>query len=233
MSILAAGTVDGVEYTLPLAIFDAVPVVLAGIAYLWASRELTTDQARRKVALVGTLLVVLGGSVKVIWKIVIAANGTDIAWLDDLMWPLLSAGLPLLGGALSSRVHVRTTVALVVVVQGVLLALWLGTGLGAARGLAIAVMTLSTIWIAVGLISRARRWDVGRAVPLVVANVSVAFILSGLARMEQTIALQWIEEVLNAGAQGALLVAVALLVRGRAEARPGATSADTSELVPR
>ncbi len=209
------GTVvaDGVVHTLPLAVFDAVPVVLAAVAYLWAARRLTSGATARRAALVGAVLVTAGGAAKVAWKITIAATGRDVTWLDDLLFPLLAPGLLALAGALSPRASTRRAVFGAAVVTVLALALTVAGGPDVATVLLLVVMTAATVWVAVALTRAARERDVGAAVPLVWFTVAVAFLLAGLARLEQTIALQWVEETTNAAAQGALLLAIALLVR--------------------
>ena len=52
-------------------------------------------------------------------------------------------------------------------------------------------------------------------IPTLVLNVIGTFVLSGLGRLpEQTLQLQWIEELVNTLAQGAMLFAVLTLING-------------------
>ena len=97
---LAAAEAGAIEYTVPLAVFDAVPVVFSVLAYLTVARLLgTVSPQRARLARWGVLLVGTGGAAKVVWKIVIAATATDITWMDDLLFPFLAPGLLLLAGA--------------------------------------------------------------------------------------------------------------------------------------
>ena len=82
-------------------------------------------------------------------------------------------------------------------------------------------MTIGNVTLSVLLIQQARRLGLTLAAILFLANIVIVFILSGLARIpEQTIALQWGEQILNTFSQGAFLYAAWQLVQTTAARQP-------------
>lgn len=219
MVLLAAGTVDGVTYTVPLAVFDLVPVLLSVLAYGLLAGEVRRRDARDSRdaraalgAVLGVALIAVGGLGKAIWKIIVATSDTDVVWLDDLLFPALAVGFLLLWGALAGRVGRGATAAGLVAVVAAVLVLTVGNDL--AEILLLTAMVVGSVGVTVHLIRRAGRARDHAAALLLGLSLVVTFVLAGLARVEQTAAMQWIEEGSNALAQMLLLVAVVRLVRG-------------------
>jgi hypothetical protein len=80
------------DYTVALALEDYLPVLLA-LAGFWL---LAPDWLGR----VGAVLIGLGGLAKSTWKLLLAAGGVDVPWLEVLLFPLMAAGAVLLCAAL-------------------------------------------------------------------------------------------------------------------------------------
>lgn len=215
--VLGAAEAGAIEYTVPLAVFDAVPVVFSILAYVTLARLLVTvSPPHARVARWGVVLIGAGGAAKVLWKVVIAASATDITWMDDLLFPLLAPGLLLLAAALRPAPPRRGVAgaAGVVAAAGVLAA---SGAPAAAEILLLTSLTVASIVIVTRLVASARACGDRVAASLVVINLVVAFGMVGLARVEQSIALQWAEEIGNAMAQAALFVAARRLWSRRAD----------------
>lgn len=220
----AAGTVDGVTYTTPLAVFDLVPVVLSVVAYAVLAAEVRRrDAAAARIAATGVALIATGGLGKAVWKVIVAVADVDVTWLDDLLFPALAVGFLLLWGALAGRVGRGSMAAGLVAIVAVALALTLGNDV--AEVVLLTAMVVGSVGVTVHLIRRAGRARDRAAALLLALSLVVTFVLAGLARVEQTAAMQWVEEGSNALAQLLLLVAVVRLVRAPEGHGDGATAA--------
>jgi hypothetical protein len=184
--------------TVPLALDDFVPVVLAGVGAVWLARTTGRDRA-----LLGAVLVLAGGLCKASWKLVLATTGDDVPHVDELLFCLLAPGFALLTAALLA--DVRPTRAAVV-----------SRGADASIGVALvlAVLTRSTVPLlvltvlastATGVLAilSARRSDDSTAALLFAVQLVVAYSLVPLAGTGQSIAHQWWEQSLNTLGQGA------------------------------
>ena len=153
-----------IDFPLSLALFNFVPVVLAG-AGVWLLARLVGDQDpdRGTLALAGAGLILLGGLCKATWKLVVSATGIDLAWLGNALFPLMAPGFALLSVSL------------------------LGAGLRMAGRKSPAWPTwitfgaIATAFVAAGL--RTWVWDIPRGwlLPLLALASLCNLLLSGLA----------------------------------------------------
>ena len=90
-ALLAAAEVA----TVPLALDDLVPVVLAGVGCWLLVDAVTADDGLRRAGHLGACLVAAGGLAKAGWKLVLAVTGTDLAGVDDALFVLLAPGFAL------------------------------------------------------------------------------------------------------------------------------------------
>ena len=209
------------EYTISLALVDFIPVIFSAIGvFLIAQMIARLDRTSGRVGYLAAGLITLGGLTKAVWKLVIAATGYDIAGLDDLLFVFLGPGFTLLAWALWNAQLIMTDKAIPRRVWLRPLAVIALFGFGAisarifqpeARYWVYILLTLTTFAnLAAGilLIRQAKQQNLNLAVGLFIFNLLAVFALSGLARVpEQTIALQWVEELLNVLAQGAFAFA--------------------------
>ena len=184
--------------TVPLALDDYVPVVLAGLGALWLAR--TTG---RRSAVVGAVLVLAGGLCKATWKLLLAVSGDDVPHVDDLLFCLLAPGFALLAAALLA--DVRPTQAAAVsrgadVSIGV--ALVAALALGSTAPLLVLAVVGATATGALALLAARRRGDASAAV-LFAVQLAMAYALVPLAGAGQSLAHQWWEQSLNTVGQGA------------------------------
>ncbi len=198
------------EYTVSLAVVDFLPVIFTAIGMFYLVRMVAhINQTQGRVAALGAVLVVTGGLIKAIWKLLIATSGTDIRWMDDGMFAWMSTGYSLLAWSVWQSVRTvqqkKTFHAWLIPAGVILLTLASSYYLTIAKPEAttwkvvlLAVMVLATVITSVLLIIFSFRQQLTLAGWLFVINLIIVFVMSGLARIpEQTIALQWIEESIN------------------------------------
>ena len=202
---------------LALGIHDLIPVLVAaaGLAAVAAAVQSTQPRGFRA-AVLGATFIVLGGLSKASAKLIGAiTTSTPPQLLDDALFPLLAPGMLLLAGAVVGVLRAEGRRQLGVVSAALVpLAVWSIAGAAAvlsssaaAKALLIGLATLGNVVLALGLITWARRLELGRAV-LFAVNLIIVVGLAGMARaLEQTTASQWIEQNVNLVGQLAFLFA--------------------------
>lgn len=205
-----------------LAIEDFVPVVLSALGLWFVSRTVRSQNGPLgKPALVGTAMVALGGLAKATHKLVLAADGRDIAFLDAALFPLLAAGFAVVTASVwSTRRPDPSVVAAMVAAPAV----WLiGFGLYGAtgRGAFIGLATLSSVTLSVLLVRWAQRMRDKLAAALFALSLVLTVVLGGMApTLGDAAEFQWIEQGTNTVAQAVFLLAAIRLYRATADATP-------------
>ncbi|MBX3059850.1 MAG: hypothetical protein KF770_25640 [Anaerolineae bacterium] len=235
------------EYTIALALEDFIPVIFSSIGLYFVSRMVAgVDGRLGQMATIGWLLITIGGLLKATWKLLMALSNTEtnIVWMDKGMFLWMAAGFTLvafavwfmsetLGGRRPRRIWLGPGVVL-----GLSLAAILFTGFpdfaeNTWRFILLGVMTIGNVVLVVLLIQQARRLGLNLLALLFLVNIVIVFVLSGLARMpNQTIPLQWTEQLLNTVAQGAFAYAawqLAAAVQGDAQPQPAANRPLTAD----
>ncbi|MFT5576853.1 MAG: hypothetical protein ACI89D_002382 [Bermanella sp.] len=206
------------HYSLSLALFDFVPVILSGIGWYWLSRWVTLKRTSyRNLLLAGGLLVVLGGVSKVSWKLVIALSGNSIDFLNNNLFLLMTPGFALIFVAVwraaGQTVNTSSRDILLVISLGLsLLSPLLAENVSNhPRAWFLSLVALTTLFNC-AIIGRlcTYAWPRGQRLSacLFAFNLIAALVLSGLARGgDHSEGMQWIEESINTAAQGALALA--------------------------
>lgn len=91
------------EFTVPMALVDYIPVIFFGIASLVLLCDLDGKSSKLSTLIfaLGTLAVFTAGACKATWKLLYAANIGDFAFLNKMFFPTQSVGFLLAGvGAL-------------------------------------------------------------------------------------------------------------------------------------
>lgn len=211
-------------YTVPLAVFDLVPVVLGFVGCLLLARLAARAlPAVGLVALLGAVLIGLGGLAKAGWKILLTTAQVDLGWLEQSLFPLLSVGFVLLLWSLWSAIVGRPIVlwpfvlVLALGIVGALAARTMTPLLGVAAGSALMVSGVAIRW--------AVRDRLPVAVVLYVLGMAASLGLAYLAgpKVAQTSSIQWVEESLNTVGQLCFVIAAALLWRRGAPPHPSVT----------
>ena len=208
------------EYTLGLALFDFIPVVLSAIAVCLLARWMQGGFALSKPAWIGALTVTAGGLSKAMWKLIVVTTKTDIQIMNNALFPLLGAGFVLLAvsflmGLLKKERWIWPVGLLVIAA----FYLWSYTKLGAENPKSWSFVLLgmtagfSTL-LSLGLSGLGLARKIILSALLIFGSIGGSFYLAKLARLpDQTLALQWKEELLNTATQGAFLIGVLLLTK--------------------
>ncbi|MGI9235792.1 MAG: hypothetical protein ACR2QZ_00250 [Woeseiaceae bacterium] len=217
------------NYTLGLALFDYLPVIAAGFGLYLICKYCARLGKYRSLWIVAIpVIALIGGTLKASWKLIYALNGADHRWMSDQLFFFLASAYVLMAVFVIRAMRAnkrgdnlahdwwRGPLAAVVVVVG--LALYLkSSGEGRTWSiLLLATLSLANLVFLLTLVSHAwqrRNWI---AAIIFVVNLALSYVLVGLARMEQTAELQWIEEFLNLANNGLLAVGAWNLNKGLA-----------------
>ena len=210
-------------YTLGLALEDFIPVIFSSIGLYFVSRMVkNVDAHLGQMATIGFILVSIGGFLKAIWKLTMAATNTqvNIAWLDKGMFMWMSVGFTLLAFALwfmseirsgkrqPNRIWLGPSIVLGLSLVAILFTGFPDLTVNTWRFILLGVMTIGNVVMVILLIQQARYNNLNTMAWLFLANIVIVFVLSGLARMpDQSIPLQWTEQLLNTFGQGAFAYA--------------------------
>jgi len=199
------------QYTVPLALQDFMPVALssAGLFFL-AEMMARADKAGRPISLLGAWLITLGGGLKAAWKLNVAISGNDIAWMSNALFILLAPGFILMACALrfaqlgmDGRPPRASLLPVAFGIAGVCMALAVGLGVAMPSGSAwkfvlLGATTVANLALSGMCIVQALRMGRREAAALFVINIVAVLALQGLARIpQQTIPLQWTEQIVN------------------------------------
>lgn len=222
------------EFSLPLALFNFLPVGLTALALIWLVRLLSILRPDlQDWAWLGAGLVVAGGLSKALWKLNASLSAQDIVWLANALFPLIGPGFFLLAvlswmaftrpspDRLRRPILVLTLLAIALALSVALLRTWV---LDVPRGWFLPVMLLTTLGnlgLMVLLIRRAWQARLKVAVALLLVNVLVAFGLQPIAMAgADTLALHWLEQVMTTLGAAAFATAVWLLLQADRQGRP-------------
>jgi hypothetical protein len=210
-------------YSLSLALEDFVPVILSATGLFIVARMVARlDTGIGRMAYAGFVLVSVGGLLKATWKLIMALTDaqTNIVWMDKGMFLWMAPGFLLLAFAVwytgeimmgrkrTQRIWLAPGVMLALVAVALFFTGFPDPEINTWRFILLGVMTLSNIVLVLLLIQKARHFGMTGAALLFLLNIVLVFVLNGMARMpEQTIPLQWTEQLLNTAAQGAFLLA--------------------------
>jgi hypothetical protein len=212
-------------FGLDLALANVVPVLFTALGLLCIARlvrALAADAAW--MAWIGAALVVLAGSSKAVWKLILALGGPELPWLAGALFPLMAPGFTLLALALAQAqrrtpMRRRTLWGLAAALIGLAfgIAALRSFALGIDRGWFLPLMILASVanLTLTGLLLREawRRRALWLA-PLFLANVAMVFALQRIARIEpKTLPLHWLEQSLTALGAGAFALGAFLLLR--------------------
>jgi len=230
------------DYTIGLALYDFLPVIFTGVAVFFITRLVAMAAPdHKRMAAIGSVLVVAAGLLKAIWKLEMAAAGQDVVWMANALFPLMAPGFTLLATAVWSamrRLHGKSTpntlwigplAAIVLTYTIAAVRFW---GQSVERGWFMPIMTLASltnIWLtALLMIEAGRRGKWGVSL-LFVVNLGMVFALQAIAQIEpKPIALHWFEQTLTTFGAATFALASYLLLKmvregaGAAQLQPAA-----------
>jgi hypothetical protein len=191
-------------YSLGLALFDFVPNIAFLVGAYFLVRLVLMERGSKcgRLAMAGTLLIFLGGTLKATWKLLYSTTGADIRLLSEIQFVLLAPGfLAMLVAILLMARKQRESGKLPLLA----IAPW--------KIPLLAVMTICSIGAQGVLTYIAFRRSARLAGMLFAIAVLCTFGMGGMASGEQTVAKQWIEESINSVGQISFAVGSYLLYR--------------------
>ena len=201
------------EYTISLALIDFLPIIFTAFGMYYVARMVThLGHTQGQMAMLGAVLIILGGTLKAVWKTINAATqgAVDINWMEESLFVFMAPGFIYLAFAVWSGVRVirRKKVSTVWLMPTVIvLVMAAGSAyLGITRPeepawkrILLGMMVLANLLSTILLVVFAFREKMPAIGVLFILNFTGVLILNGLARIPvQTISLQWIEEGINA-----------------------------------
>jgi peptidoglycan/LPS O-acetylase OafA/YrhL len=214
------------NYTLGLALFDYLPVIAAGFGLYLICKYCAglADYDGYWIVLI-PLVALTGGALKASWKLVWVVQRTNYEWMSDQLFFFLASAYVLMaalvvrslraaaqGKSLPPRWYLLPLQVIVVMLAG---AFYLKTTTDGRTWsiLLLAVLSLANLVFLLTLVRHSWQRSNWLALGAFVGNLVLSYTLVGLARMEQTAQLQWIEEFLNLANNSLLAVGAWSLIR--------------------
>ena len=191
------------ELTIPMALFDYVPVILFGWAAFLLQRDLYRKMSKYAFACLaaGTINAFLSGFLKATWKLLYAAGICDFYVLNDLFLPLQSIGLLLAGLGIVMMLTARRKAMLAV-----------APPLFSGSFIFIAMMVLGRGVLCIGLSVVAARMKKKNAIVLLVlcfvAGLGMGYLSS---RGNDSALANWLSQGINCASQLLFLGGVMIL----------------------
>lgn len=190
-------------YPVPLALVDFLPNIafLIGAFFLVKTTVICRGIRRGMIMMAGTLLVFLGGFLKATWKLLYAAKFADIQWMSQAQFVLVGIGFFIVCLTIISMARERKGYTSAAVLIG--MPLW--------KIPFLFLMTISSLGAEGILAYIAYRRNVRPAAVGFVIGVIGILAMGTLASAEQTIPMQWIEEIINTIGQSGFMIGNILL----------------------
>lgn len=221
MSFIQLGQAGVHSYSLGVALFDFVPVLVAAGGFALLARGIAArHHALAVVAWLGAALIPLGGLCKASWKLIVATQQREIPWLENLLFIAMAPGFAVLSFSLfhARRAWQSGVAPATAGYPAARLLLWLALPLLGALAAAIAMpesrawffclLAATTIANAALLLQAAlaARWA-SLSWPVQLSffyNFAATLALAGLSRLLPGETTAWIQEAVNLSAQAAL-----------------------------
>lgn len=208
------------DVSLALAIQDYMPIILSAVGLFFLARLCgRADPRLGDLAFTGMIVITIGGLSKATWKVIAATMTQDVVLLERMLFGLMAPGFIFVALAFlaatgverarhPARVTSRMAVALLVLAFG------FGLSQSGVMGiemflLALTVIASTTVYVRAIQVARAR--DLPAAAALFTFALLAALSLGAIGSLDQTIALQWTEQLVNTAALAAFARAAYLL----------------------
>ena len=193
--------------SIPLALLDLFPVILSGLGmYLIARLIARLDRNCGHLASLGFLLVTLGGTFSVLWKLILVTTELHSPVLKHSRLILLAPGFVLMAWAIWKTFHSGPSGTPVWVAPVILIVV----GCGAAAISALSKGGQRWFFILLGLLlignavtsfllaGQAQRRGLRQVAALFLCNFGLVFLQAGTAWMlQQTLAWPWLEPIIG------------------------------------
>jgi len=216
------------NYTIGLALFDYLPVIAAGFGLYLICKYCAGLANYNGIWIVLIPVIALtGGTLKASWKLVWAVQHVNYTWMSDQLFFFLASAYVLMavlvvrslqaaanGNNLPKNWWVLPVQVIVVMLAG---AFYLKTSTDGRTWnfLLLAVLSIANLVFLLSLMLHAKKVGVYPALIAFGLNLVLSYSLVGLARMEQTAELQWIEEFMNLANNSLLAVGAWFLLRAQ------------------
>lgn len=213
------------QYTLALALEDLLPVLFSAIGLFFIARIVARrDPSYASLARYGFLLVTFGGASKAIWKLLVATTGSGDVFYERALFGAMAPGFVFIAIAFLAATGVRWAAAPArmlgtlpsVVIFAVAFA-GAQTGSRAVELVLLLVTIVGSTALSIQAIRTAKAQRLTVEAILFWFNLVASFALGGIGAQEQTIALQWSEQIINTFSQAAFAIAAFSLARVIAE----------------
>lgn len=192
--------------TVPMALVDCIPVVLFAVTAVLLMRDLYNKMSKGAFALfaAGTLMVLVAGAYKALWKLLYALNVCDFVALNKVFFPMQTTGFVLTAIAL---------IALLTVKQGNAACAAVAAPAVYESSMIFVVLTvLGTLGLCGSLCVMGKRLKKPAAIVLFIVAFVFMLAMGYLSSRDFTEAsMNWIAQGTNIVAQGALLFGSVLL----------------------
>ncbi len=206
------------DANMALALEDFVPVILSGIGLTLLTRMIwELERGLGQMAAIGTVITVIGGLLKASAKVVWAVTGDDILWMSQSLFPMLGIGFTLFGWSLYQVRRVfqnKPPLSMPWLVPAIVIAIFGGFSIyvGIAGGpwklVMLALATLANLSFHIMLIGASWKRGMRLVGALFLIDMLIVLLMSGMApSMEQTIAMQWFEQLMQSFSQGCFALA--------------------------
>ena len=202
------------EINLPLAIEDYLPVAFFAIGLFFIAKLISNrNQLAGNLAYLGGVLVTLGGFFKASWKLIQALGGSDIPFLNNSLFVLLSSGFICVAWAFwksrssqTSWVNLLTVpIVLILIVWSIAAYIGFFTESRAWFFLLLGATTLANLALLFQLISLSYKNKLWLVIGLYLVNLIVIFVLARSA--DQTVTMQWIKQIITTVSQLSFAIA--------------------------
>ena len=196
--------------SVPMAIFDFVPVVLFLISAVTLQRGLYEKMSKGAFALfsAGTIMVISAGLMKAAWKLLYGAGVCDFERLNQCFFPMQSVGFLLAGVSVVALLAFRQE-------KGEKMYAAAAPAVFSGTMIFVALMVLGCLGFCGGLGILAAREKKRAAAVLFWAAFVFMLMMGYLSSRDFTQAsMNWVAEGVNAAGQAILLIAARKLVKG-------------------
>jgi hypothetical protein len=211
------------DFTIAMALEDFIPVAFTAISLSLIARFVSGRfSILAPLAWSGSILVVMDGLLKAVWKLIYAATGTDIAWMHDTLFLLMGPGFIFVAWSLWRGLKDESPtsrqvwfVPLVIVLPALATAAYLAfTQPGRSWARVLLLLTTIGILSTNGLIimSSIRR-NLFLPVILLIINILTIVTQVWISQMVQTTAIHWVGQINNTLSWGAFVTAIWLWLR--------------------
>ncbi|GIV83289.1 MAG: hypothetical protein KatS3mg052_0296 [Candidatus Roseilinea sp.] len=200
------------DFPLVMALQNYMPVALSALGLFWIAQQVRAAHAEAgRLAFVGVALIIVAGTLKATWKLVMSISRVDVPLFSQSLFPLIAPGFTFVAWTLfvSKSKRMRTQ-------DGNSTLVWLPPALGSVATLVFAlalaltrpdrtwvfvligVSTVANVALAALLIHSALGQRNRLAAGLFALNLIITFVLSGIAGMpNKPLEVHWGEQIIS------------------------------------